>query len=102
MKIAYYGHSSFAAEINGKHLLFDPFITQNPLAEAVDIKKIKADYIFVSHAHFDHITDAAAIADQTGATVVSNFEVISWLGKNGVKIRARLIPAVPIHQILAG
>ena len=28
MKIAYYGHSSFAAEINGKHLLFDPFITQ--------------------------------------------------------------------------
>ena len=43
MKIAYYGHSSFAAESNGKHLLFDPFITQNPLAEAVDIKKIKAD-----------------------------------------------------------
>jgi L-ascorbate metabolism protein UlaG (beta-lactamase superfamily) len=39
MKIAYYGHSSFAAESNGKHLLFDPFITQNPLAEAVDIKK---------------------------------------------------------------
>ena len=85
MKITYYGHSCFAAEINGKHLLFDPFITQNPLAEAVDIKIIKADYIFVSHAHFDHIADAAAIADRTGATVVSNFEVISWLGKNGVK-----------------
>ena len=66
MKITYYGHSSFAAEINGKHLLFDPFITQNPLAEAVDIKKIKTDYIFVSHAHFDHITDAAAIAARPG------------------------------------
>ena len=74
MKIAYYGHSSFAAEINGKHLLFDPFITQNPLAEAVDIKKIKADYIFVSHAHYDHIIDTAAIADQTGATVISNYD----------------------------
>src|SRR5260221_10238558 len=85
MKITYYGHSSFAAEINGKHLLFDPFITQNPLAEAVDIKRIKADYIFVSHAHYDHIIDAAAIADQTGATVISNFEVITWLSKNGVK-----------------
>jgi L-ascorbate metabolism protein UlaG (beta-lactamase superfamily) len=66
MKIAYYGHSSLAAQINGKHLLFDPFITQNPLAEAVDIKRIKADYIFVSHAHFDHITDAAAIAAPNG------------------------------------
>ena len=85
MKIAYYSHSSFAAEINGKHLLFDPFITQNPLAEAVDIKKIKADYILVPHAHYDHIIDTAAIADQTGATVVSNFEVITWLGKNGAK-----------------
>ena len=92
MKIAYYGHASFAAEINGKHLLFDPFITQNPLAKAVDIKKIKADYILVSHAHFDHITDTAAIADQTGATVISNYEVISWLGKNGVKNTRPLNP----------
>ena len=92
MKIAYYGHSSFAAEINGKYLLFDPFITQNPLAKTVDIKKIKADYIFVSHAHFDHITDTAAIADQTGATVISNYEVISWLGKNGVKNTRPLNP----------
>ena len=92
MKIAYYGHSSFAAESNGKHLLFDPFITQNPLAEAVDIKKIKADYIFVSHAHFDHITDAVAIGAQTGATVISNFEVVTWLGKNGVKNTRPLNP----------
>jgi L-ascorbate metabolism protein UlaG (beta-lactamase superfamily) len=87
MKIAYYGHASFAAEINGKNLLFDPFITQNPLAKAVDFKKIKADYILVSHAHFDHITDTAAIADQTGATVISNFEVISWLGTAGTTSR---------------
>jgi L-ascorbate metabolism protein UlaG (beta-lactamase superfamily) len=85
MKITYYGHSCFAAEIKGKHLMFDPFITQNPLAEAVDVKKIKADYIFVSHAHFDHIADAAAIANQTGATLISNYEVVTWLGKNGVK-----------------
>ena len=92
MKIAYYGHATFAAEINGKHLLFDPFITQNPLAKAVDIKNIKADYILVSHAHFDHIADTAAIADQTGATVISNYEVISWLGKNGVKNTRPLNP----------
>jgi len=92
MKITYYGHSCFAAEINGKHLLFDPFITQNPLAKAVDIKKIKANYIFISHGHYDHITDAAAIADQTGATVISNFEMTSWLGKNGVKNAQALNP----------
>ncbi len=85
MQITYYGHSCFAAAINGKHLLFDPFVSGNPLAKAVDIKKIKADYIFVSHAHFDHIADAAAIAIQTGAVVLSNIEIYSWLGKQGVK-----------------
>src|SRR5258707_6366449 len=92
MKIIYYGHSCFAAEINGKNLLFDPFITQNPLAKAVDIKKIKADYIFVSHGHYDHITDTVAIAKQTGATVISNFEMTSWLDKNGVKNAQPLNP----------
>ena len=83
MKITYYGHSCFAAEINGKHLLFDPFITKNPLATPVDVKKIKADYIFVSHAHFDHMADVAAITNQTNATVISNYEMTSWFGKNG-------------------
>ena len=85
MKLTYYGHSCFKVEINEKHLLFDPFITRNPLAKAVDIKKIKADYIFVSHAHYDHVADAVMIAKQTGATVISNIEIVGWLGKNGLK-----------------
>jgi len=85
MRIFYYGHSCFSAAINGKHLLFDPFITQNPLAKEVDVKKIKADCIFVSHGHFDHIADAVAIANQTNATVIANYEITSWFGKNGVK-----------------
>ncbi|MGH8023442.1 MAG: metal-dependent hydrolase [Limisphaerales bacterium] len=85
MKITYYGHACFGAEISGKHLLFDPFITGNSLARAIDIKKIKADYILISHAHDDHMADAAPIAAQTGATVISNFEVAEWLNKNGLK-----------------
>ena len=92
MKITYYGHSCFAAEINGKNLLFDPFITQNSLAKAIDIKKIKADYIFLSHAHFDHIADAVTIANQTGATVISNYEIVSWLGKKGLNTLHPLNP----------
>lgn len=85
MKITYYGHACFGAEIGGKHILFDPFIAQNPLAKSVDVKKIRADYILVTHAHDDHLADAADIAGRTGATVVANFEVSEWLCKNGVK-----------------
>jgi hypothetical protein len=32
-------------QVGGKHILVDPFISANPLAENVDINTIKADYI---------------------------------------------------------
>src|SRR5215469_5044946 len=83
MIVTYYGHACFAAEIAGKHLLFDPFITPNPLAKAIDIAKIKADFILVSHGHDDHIADVVAIAKRTNALVIANFEVAEWLGKEG-------------------
>ena len=31
MNFTYYGHSCFAVELGGRVLLFDPFITPNPL-----------------------------------------------------------------------
>lgn len=85
MKITYYGHSCFAVEVNGKHLLFDPFITPNELASSIDIKKVKADYILISHGHEDHIADAVNIAKHTGAKVIAAFEIVVWLEKQGLK-----------------
>jgi L-ascorbate metabolism protein UlaG (beta-lactamase superfamily) len=35
----------------------------------------------VTHSHGDHLGDAAAIAKLSGALVVSNFEIISFLEK---------------------
>jgi L-ascorbate metabolism protein UlaG (beta-lactamase superfamily) len=84
MKVTYYGHSCFAVEVNRRTLLFDPFITPNELARAVDVNKIPADYILVSHGHGDHMTDVAAIAKRTGAMLISNFEIVSWFNAKGV------------------
>lgn len=84
MRLTFYGHSCFALELGGKHLVVDPFITPNPLAKEIDLKRIEADYILVSHGHSDHIADCVALAKQTGATVVSNFEVCTWLKNQGV------------------
>lgn len=83
MKVTYLGHSCFLVEINGKKLLFDPFITPNPLAKDIDLKAIKADYILVSHGHFDHVADLIALAKQTQALVISNFEICTWTEKQG-------------------
>ncbi len=35
MKFTYYEHACFAVEAGGKRLLFDPFITPNPLAAKI-------------------------------------------------------------------
>lgn len=85
MKFTYYGHSCFEVELAGKRLLFDPFITPNPLAAKVDVGALKPDYIFLSHGHFDHVADVEVIAQQLGATIVGSFEVIQWFEKKGLK-----------------
>ena len=85
MKVTYYGHSCFAAQVANKTLLFDPFITGNELAKAIDVQTIQADYILISHGHEDHMGDAADIAKRTGATIVSNYEIIVWFGKQGLQ-----------------
>ena len=66
-------------------MLFDPFISPNPLAAHIDVSAIKADYIFVTHGHQDHIADCVAIARRTGATVVAAAEIADWLNKQGVQ-----------------
>lgn len=83
MKFTYYGHSSFAVEVKGKKIVFDPFITHNELARSIDVNRIEADYIFVSHGHSDHVADLMDLAKRTGATVVAAFEVTEWVKKQG-------------------
>ncbi|QES87221.1 metal-dependent hydrolase [Rhizosphaericola mali] len=85
MKFTYYGQSGFLVEIKGKKILFDPFISANPLAKDIDINKIEADYIFLSHGHGDHILDVPAIAKNTGARVVTNPEICHYLQRNGIE-----------------
>ena len=84
MKLTYYGHSCFSVDINGTKLLFDPFITPNDKASEIDVEKIEADFILVTHGHQDHVADAVDIAKRTGAQVISNFEIINWFAEQGV------------------
>ncbi|HEY0298650.1 MAG TPA: metal-dependent hydrolase [Arachidicoccus sp.] len=85
MQLTFYGHATFSVVIQGKNILFDPFFTGNPMVKDVDINSLKADYIFISHAHGDHIGDAVAIAKNTGATVIAAPEVAAWLANQGVE-----------------
>ena len=85
LSITWLGHSSFSVVTpGGKTLLFDPWYTGNP-SFPQGKKPAAADLILVSHGHSDHITDAAATAKATGATVVAIWEITTWLGTKGVQ-----------------
>jgi len=85
MKLTYYGHATVLIEVDGKRLLFDPFLTGNPSAGGIDPSTLIADYIFVTHGHGDHTGDLVHIAKNTGALCVAPFEIGEWLEKQGVE-----------------
>lgn len=83
MKATFYGHACFGVQIKNRSLLFDPFITPNELARSIDVNKVPADFILISHGHADHLADAVSIAKRTGAIIVASYEVADWCGKQG-------------------
>lgn len=86
MKITFYGHSCIGIEVQGKHLLLDPFIAGNELAKDIDVDSVPADYILLTHAHSDHVSDTERIAKRTGAVVVSNFEITNYFLEKGLEV----------------
>ncbi len=84
MKITFLGHACFMVEVNKTKLLFDPYISPNPLARAVDIDAIRADYILLSHGHYDHVADVERIYHNHPATLIANLEIINWYKKRGI------------------
>jgi L-ascorbate metabolism protein UlaG (beta-lactamase superfamily) len=83
-RIRWLGHAAIAIETAGHKILIDPFFTGNPKA-AISADQAEADFILISHGHSDHVGDSIAIAQRTGATVISNYEISVWLQQQGVK-----------------
>ena len=85
MKIQYLGQNSLVIELTNAKLLIDPAMSINPLAQHINKEDIEADFILLTHAHGDHVADVIPIAEATGATIVSNFEVATYYGEKGFK-----------------
>lgn len=83
--ITFYGHSCFMIKQDGVSILFDPFITGNDKASDIDIKTLKPDVILLSHGHADHVLDAEAIAKNSGAKIIANYEVAQWFQNKAVE-----------------
>lgn len=82
--LTYYGHSTWGLETKGTQILMDPFFTGNTSAPVAAAAAVGASFILLTHAHGDHYGDTVEIAKRANATVVSNFEIVTYCQKQGV------------------
>ena len=88
MKIIWLGHSGFRIETGDLVLLFDPWLTGNPMfPEARQAEAIAgATHIFITHGHSDHAADAPEIARALGIPVHGIYDLMSFWGeKHGIE-----------------
>ena len=85
-RITYLGHATFRVVTPGaEQIIIDPFLTDNPTTPEELEQVGELDTILITHGHFDHFADAIPLAQETGATVISNFEIMSYLQSQGVE-----------------
>ena len=83
-KLTFHGHATFSIETaDGTKLVIDPFFAENPgFTGSVD--DVEADYILITHGHFDHVADLVEVAERTGATCIATYEIASFLESKGL------------------
>lgn len=84
LTITWYGHATFGIDVDGAKIIVDPFLKPNNPVAPVTAQELLADFILVTHGHGDHVADLVILAKQTGAQVICNFEIATWLGRHGV------------------
>ena len=83
--LTWLGHGTWFIESDGHKILLDPFLNENP-SSPQKADEVDADFILVSHGHFDHIADAASIAKRCNSKVLAIFEIAQWLAnEHGVE-----------------
>ena len=86
MKLTWLGHSAFRVELSTSTILIDPFLSGNPSFDGDRDKAIAGcTHIILTHGHGDHVGDTLAIAQETGATVITNYDLCMWLNARGLE-----------------
>lgn len=85
MKVIWFGHSAFRLEFGNSVVLIDPFLTGNPMfTGTVEQASAGATHVLLTHGHADHVGDAVAICQKTGAKLVTNYDLAMFLARQGL------------------
>lgn len=84
MRVTFLGHSAFRVEFGGAVILIDPFLTGNPaFSGSFEEASRDATHVLITHGHDDHVGDALRIAKESGAQIVANYEICTFLEGRG-------------------
>lgn len=90
------GAAGLELHLDGVVLLIDPFLTRPPAWKVFSLKGVmpdraslkrnipRADYILVTHSHYDHLLDVPEIIQMTGARVAGSENTCKIIGLHGV------------------
>lgn len=82
------GTAGFRITYGDEVILIDPYLSRNEWARPVQglspADMADADYIFLSHGHFDHLADVPAIVEASGARVYCSDVAAATLVGKGV------------------
>ncbi len=80
IELTWLGHASWYLTIGEHKIVIDPFLTENPSATAKP-EDVDADFVLITHGHFDHVADAAAIANRCNSQLVAIYEIATWFAE---------------------
>jgi L-ascorbate metabolism protein UlaG (beta-lactamase superfamily) len=89
LTLEWFGCTTFRIRVGELTIWLDTFLDRVAAAPQVGLSAAEvteADYIFVSHCHFDHILGANIVAMNTGANVVGSYEAMRLMNEAGVPL----------------
>lgn len=89
LTLEWFGCTTFRLKVDGITIWLDTFLDRVSSAPQVGLTVAEvdqADFIFVSHCHFDHILGANVIAANTGAHVVGSYQAMRLMDGAGVPL----------------
>ena len=85
VKVNYVGHASFSFEsASGTLIYYDPWLDESPVSTIKCSDVERADIVISTHGHNDHVQDAFALCQQTGARFVGNYEMTLVAAAHGL------------------
>ncbi|MCS7142319.1 MAG: metal-dependent hydrolase [Aigarchaeota archaeon] len=84
-RLQWLGHAAWKIEIDGKSVVIDPFLSNNPVAAVKPNQIGKVDAVIVTHEHGDHVGDSFEICRNSDATFIALYELATKASQNGVK-----------------